>query len=462
MSRLVVVSNRVSKPSDGAVTGGLAVAVEAALKENGGMWFGWSGNVARRRARRPRISEHGSVAYATIDLSQEDFDAYYLGFANQTLWPAFHYRLDLIAYDRAFYAAYREVNDQFARHLMPLLKRNDLVWVHDYQLVLVGGALKERGCRAPIGFFLHIPFPALSVMIAVPRHEELVRALFDYDLVGFQTADDQRQFEDYVVHRAGGTVSKLGIVKAFGRSVRIGVFPVGIDTDVFAAYTQTPEARRRYQSVRRSLYGRDMIIGVDRLDHTKGIAERLRAYQQLLISHTEYRNHLVLMQVAPPTRTQVPGYREITSFLETTTGRINGQLAEFDWVPIRYLNKAYSQQALVGMYMAARVGLVTPLRDGMNLVAKEYVAAQDPDDPGVLILSAFAGAARQLSEALIVNPYDIETVAETIHRGLRMSRDERRERWKAMMRTLRAEDVTAWRRNFVAALRAAKATPMAT
>ena len=461
MSRLVVVSNRVSKPSDGAVTGGLAVAVEAALKENGGMWFGWSGNVARRRARRPRISEHGSVAYATIDLSQEDFDAYYLGFANQTLWPAFHYRLDLIAYDRAFYAAYREVNDQFARHLMPLLKRNDLVWVHDYQLVLVGGALKERGCRAPIGFFLHIPFPALSVMIAVPRHEELVRALFDYDLVGFQTADDQRQFEDYVVHRAGGTVSKLGIVKAFGRSVRIGVFPVGIDTDVFAAYTQTPEARRRYQSVRRSLYGRDMIIGVDRLDHTKGIAERLRAYQQLLISHTEYRNHLVLMQVAPPTRTQVPGYREITSFLETTTGRINGQLAEFDWVPIRYLNKAYSQQALVGMYMAARVGLVTPLRDGMNLVAKEYVAAQDPDDPGVLILSAFAGAARQLSEALIVNPYDIETVAETIHRGLRMSRDERRERWKAMMRTLRAEDVTAWRRNFVAALRAAKATPMA-
>jgi trehalose 6-phosphate synthase len=460
LSRLVVVSNRVTNPSDGAVTGGLAVAVEAALKERGGLWFGWSGNVAQRRARRPRISGQKSITYATIDLSQKDFDAYYLGFANQTLWPAFHYRLDLIAYDQAFYAAYREVNDQFARHLMPLLKRSDIIWVHDYQLVLVGSALKERGCRAPIGFFLHIPFPAASVMVAVPRHEELVRALFDYDLIGFQTANDQRQFEDYVVQKAGGSVSKRGIVKAFGRTVRIGAFPVGIETDVFAAYTQTPEARRRYQSVRRSLYGRDMIIGVDRLDYTKGIAERLRAYQRLLISHTEYRNNLVLMQVAPPSRTQVPGYRETTSFLETTTGQINGQLAEFDWVPIRYLNKAYSQQALVGMYMAARVGLVTPLRDGMNLVAKEYVAAQDPDDPGVLILSAFAGAARQLAEALIVNPYDIETVAETIHRALRMSRDERHERWQAMMRTLQAEDVTAWRRNFVDTLQAAKTTPV--
>jgi len=181
----------------------------------------------------------------------------------------------------------------------------------------------------------------------------------------------------------------------------------------------------------------------------------------MLELYPKEHGQVTLMQVAPPSRTQVPGYRETTSFLETTTGQINGQLAEFDWVPIRYLNKAYSQQALVGMYMAARVGLVTPLRDGMNLVAKEYVAAQNPDDPGVLILSAFAGAAQQLTEALIVNPYDIETVAETIHRALRMSRDERHERWRAMMRTLRAEDVTAWRRNFVDALRAATTTPAA-
>ena len=346
-------------------------------------------------------------------------------------------------------------------HLTPLLKRSDIIWVHDYQLVLLGNALRERGCTSPIGFFLHIPFPAAEVMAAIPRHEELVRALFEYDLIGFQTVDDRIQFETYVVHKLGGTVTKSGIAKAFGRTCRIGVFPVGIDTKVFTEYTQTPEARRRFQSVRRSLYGRDMIIGVDRLDYTKGIAERLSAYRQLLVTYPEYRNHLVLMQVAPPTRTEVPGYRETTSFLETTTGQVNGQLAEFDWVPIRYLNKAYSQQNLVGMYMAARVGLVTPLRDGMNLVAKEYIAAQDGNDPGVLILSCFAGAPRQLPEALIVNPYDIEAVAETIHRGLRMSRDERHERWAAMLRTLRREDVTAWRGRFVSSLRAASATRLA-
>ncbi len=457
MSRLIVVSNRVAPLGQGPAVGGMAVALQAAMKESGGLWFGWSGEISKRRVRAPKMAVAGTMTQATIDLTAADYDGYYQRFSNHTLWPVFHHRLDLSEFDRRAWEIYLDVNAQFARHLMRLLRRDDLVWVHDYHLIPLARALRKQGCRAPIGFFLHIPFPATEVLAAVPTHHQLVRALFDYDVAGFQTAGDRRRFEDYVVHEAGGKIMRDGTAKAFDRSLRLGVFPVGIDANGFAGVAASPETRRRAQGVERSLNGRSMIIGVDRLDYTKGIAERLDAFARLLETFPEYRGRVVFMQVAPPSRSKVPGYRTTRRVLETRTGHINGAYADVDWEPIRYLNRSYSQQALAGMYRAARIGLVTPLRDGMNLVAKEYVAAQDGEDPGVLVLSRFAGAASQLSAALIVNPHDIQGVAEAIVRGLTMPLAERQERWRAMMDELNDYDLDAWRNSFTSALRAAPA-----
>ena len=452
MSRLIVVSNRVAPIGDGLAVGGMVVALQAALKESGGLWFGWSGEISKRRARKLKMTVAGAITQATIDLTAADYEGYYQRFANHTLWPVFHYRLDLSEFDRQAWQTYLDVNAQFARHLVRLLRHDDLVWVHDYHLIPLARALRKLECRAPIGFFLHIPFPAAEVLAAVPTHRQLVRALFDYDVVGFQTAGDRRRFEDYVVHEAGGKIMRDGAARAFDRSLRLGVFPVGIDAKAFAGVAASPEARRRARTVERSLGGRTIIIGVDRLDYTKGIAERLDAFARLLETFPEYRGRVVFMQVAPPSRTKVPGYRETRRVLETMTGHINGKLADVDWAPIRYLNRSYSPLALTGMYRAARIGLVTPLRDGMNLVAKEYVAAQDGDDPGVLVLSRFAGAASQLSAALIVNPHDVLGVAEALKRALEMPLAERRERWRTMMDELETHDLEAWRNGFTGAL----------
>ncbi len=457
MSRLIVVSNRVAPIGEGQAVGGMAVALQAALRESCGLWFGWSGEISKRRARKPKMAADGSMNQATIDLTAADYEGYYQRFSNHTLWPVFHYRLDLCEFERRAWESYLDVNAQFARHLMRLLRRGDLVWVHDYHLIPLARALRKLGCRAPIGFFLHIPFPAAEVLAAVPTHHQLVRALFDYDVVGFQTAGDRRRFEDYVVHEAGGKTVRGAIAKAFDRSLGLGVFPVGIDAEAFARVAAAPATLRRAQRVERSLNRRSMIIGVDRLDYTKGIAERLDAYARLLETYPEYRGRVVFLQVAPPSRSEVPGYRETRRVLETRTGHINGRYADVDWAPIRYLNRSCSQQALAGMYRAARIGLVTPLRDGMNLVAKEYVAVQDGEDPGVLVLSRFAGAASQLSAALIVNPHDIQGVAEALRRSLEMPLAERQERWRTMMDAIKKSDLDAWRNGFTDALRGARA-----
>ncbi|MFQ5959143.1 MAG: trehalose-6-phosphate synthase, partial [Alphaproteobacteria bacterium] len=296
-----------------------------------------------------------------------------------------------------------------------------------------------------------------EVLASLPTHQELIRTLFAYDLVGFQTDNDLRAFHDYVVREAKGKVNADGVVSAFGRKTRAGVFPIGIDADAFAELAESPESQRQLKRLRDSLQGRRMIIGVDRLDYTKGLVERLRAFEQLLETYPETRGQVSLMQIAPPSRIEVPEYGDIRRALEATAGHINGRFAEFDWVPIRYLNRPFSRRALSGVFRGSRIGLVTPLRDGMNLVAKEYVAAQDASDPGVLVLSRFAGAARQLDGAQIVNPYDLHAMAEALHRGLEMPLEERRERWSTMMEGLRRDDVTAWRNRFLSALRATRA-----
>ena len=452
MSRLVVVSNRVTLPKATSEAGGLAVALKAALRDQGGMWFGWSGRVTETPRSKPEISTAEGVTYATVDLDPVGYGDYYKGYANRTLWPLFHYRLDLTHYDRRFYEGYQKVNSLFARRLSPLLRPGDRVWVHDYHLIPLGEELRRMGCAAPLGFFQHVPFPVPEILTTLPSHRRLIRSLLAYDVVGFQTAADLRAFQDYVVQEIRGNLSGGNTVSAYGSTSQVGVFPIGIDTDDFVALATSPQARRQAEAVRKSLHGRRLIIGVDRLDYTKGLPERLRAFERFLEDFPENRRQVSLLQIAPPSRSDVPEYRDIRRTIETTAGHINGRLAEVDWVPIRYINKSYSRRTLAGLYRSSRVGLVTPFRDGMNLVAKEYVAAQDGADPGVLVLSRFCGAARQMLGALIVNPYDTLEVAESLQKGLGMSLEERRERWSEMMTGLRQEDVRAWRSSFLDAL----------
>ncbi len=456
MSRLVVVSNRIAPINEGKSTaGGLAVAVLAALKKEGGIWFGWSGEVVGAPGPDPKLFKSGKLTYATIELSQRDHDEYYNGFANSTLWPLFHYRLDLTEFNRRTYAGYLRVNSLFATRLAPLLEPDDMVWVHDYHLIPLGDQLRQMGCGQRIGFFLHTPFPVPEIMVSLPNHEAMIRSLCAYDVVGFQTETDRSAFISYLVSESGAEVLGDGLIQVFGRVLRVEAFPISVETADIERQAAVAGRSRQSTRLRESLIERDMIIGVDRLDYSKGLPQRLDAFQSLLENYAENRGRVTFMQIAPPTRADVKEYIDIRHELETKAGHINGTFAEFDWVPIRYLNKSFSRRSLLGFYRISRIGLVTPLRDGMNLVAKEYVAAQDPEDPGVLVLSRFAGAAAEMGAALIVNPYDVEGVAESLQRGLTMPLGERRERHQTLMTGLRHNDINRWRNHFIDALTAA-------
>jgi trehalose 6-phosphate synthase len=457
--RLVIVSNRVAVAGPGnSAAGGLAVAILAALRDRGGMWFGWSGQVSDTPPSAPEVVQGEGFAYATLDLARQDYDEYYNGFANRVLWPLFHYRPGLIDYQRSDHAGYMRVNRQFAGHLAALLRPTDLIWVHDYHLLPLGDELRRLGVEQPIGFFLHTPFPAAEVFRILPNHSKLIRAMCAYDLIGFQTENDCQGFCDYLVRWAGAKVAS-GEVQAFGRTMRVGSFPIGIDVDAIAEQAAQSDGSRQIRRLNDSLRERSLIIGVDRLDYSKGLQPRFKAFERLLEMFPETRGRVTLMQIAPPSRSSVPEYLQIRRALETAAGHINGRFAEFDWMPLRYLNKSFNQRTLSGFLRAARIGLVTPIRDGMNLVAKEYVAAQNPSDPGVLVLSCFAGAVRELGDALIVNPFDIDGIAEAMHDALAMPLGERIERWQSMMSILRRNDVTAWRENFVEALQEAAVSP---
>ncbi|MFO1352703.1 MAG: alpha,alpha-trehalose-phosphate synthase (UDP-forming) [Gammaproteobacteria bacterium] len=457
MSRLIIVSNRVDLPrsSQQPAAGGLAVVVSEALKhQQGALWFGWSGAITVAENTQVRVSSRGKIRYVIMDLPQADYDDYYNGYANRTLWPLFHYRLGLVVYDRQFQQGYFRVNRRFASALAPLIESDDLVWVHDYHLIACGEELRRLGVGNRIGFFLHIPFPTQQLLVTLPNHLALVRALFAYDLVGFQTESDLRALHEYIVQETDGKVEDDGRVSAFGRTLRAGVFPVGIDPEAFGALARTASAKHHFKRMTEALRGRGLIIGVDRLDYSKGLVQRLAAFERLLELYPDYRGKVSLMQIAPSSRQDVPEYNDIREQLEAASGRINGRFAEFDWVPIRYLNKALGRAALAGLFQVSRVGLVTPYRDGMNLIAKEYVAAQDPADPGCLVLSRFAGAAQQLKRgALIVNPYDTDDVAEGIRRGLAMPLEERQARWRSMVEVVRRYDAAWWCEQFVTALR---------
>lgn len=455
MKRLVVVSNRVALPDEQARAGGLAVALQEALQQNGGVWFGWSGKIAAHPPETPGVVQDGPVTYAVLDLNRKDHSEYYNGYANRTLWPIFHYRLDLADFERENYNGYLRVNRLFAEKLIPLLKSSDDIWVHDYHLIPLGEELRNRGVTQRIGFFLHTPFPAMETMLVLPSHERIVQSLCAYDVVGFQSVNDLRAFHDYVTLEARGQVLSNGLVSAFGRALKAEVFPIGIDV---ASYVQAAEDAPKLAAIRRLRRNFDecrLMIGVDRLDYSKGLPQRFKAFERFLEKYHQYCGKVSFMQIAPASRSDVPEYLDIRRTLEAEAGHINGRFASFDWTPLHYLNSSYNRATLAGFYRYAQVGVVTPLRDGMNLVAKEYVASQDADNPGVLILSRFAGAARHLGAALLVNPYDYEAVADAMARAVEMPLEDRRERWQDMMRAVRETSLDRWREAFLAALREA-------
>ena len=455
-ARLVVVSNRVASFKDPARAGGLAVALLDALRRSGGLWFGWSGDISEAERRTARLERSSKLSVATLDLTPADYEDYYNGFANSTLWPLFHYRIDLSTFEREHYQGYVKVNQRFAHTLLPLLTAGDRIWIHDYHLIACGEELRRMGCTHPMGFFLHIPFPAREVLATLPTHDVLVRALFSYDVIGFQTEADRACFVDYVVHEARGRILAPDRVRAYGREVLVDVFPIGIDAGTFSRYVSTKEAAQHAARMRRVLNDRLAILGVDRLDYSKGLPERFRAFERLLEVYPENRGRVSFIQIAPRSRAGIQDYIDIRHELESLSGSINSEYSEFDWTPLRYINRSFSRRALAGLFRIARIGLVTPLRDGMNLVAKEYVAAQSSRDPGVLVLSRFAGAARQADGAIIVNPYDIQGVADALQTALNMPRAERKARWKTLIEGVRRDDVASWRDAFLERLYAVR------
>ena len=442
MARLVIVSNRVPEArARGASAGGLAVALQSFVAP-ATLWFGWSGQVAQQTGAVLHAAEAGGIDYVTIDLGREDYDRFYVGFANSSLWPLLHFRLGLMRYTREDFAGYLAVNRSFAEALLPLLRPDDVVWVHDYHLIPFAQALRAAGFAGRIGFFLHIPFVPASVLEALPAARELLTALCAYDVVGFQTRTHLSDFLD-CVRRFSGFALDGDEVVTDGRRVRAIANPIGIDATGFARIAQRSTGTAYIKRVHGSLVGRSLIISAERLDYSKGLPQRFEGFARLLARFPQHHRRVSLLQIAARSREDVAEYQTLRRELDQLAGSINGRFSQFDWMPLRYMTQTVARTKLAGLFRVARVGLVTPLRDGMNLVAKEFVAAQDPADPGVLVLSRFAGAAEELTDALLVNPYDPDDIAEAMHAALEMPLEERQARHATQRRAV--FDVTAAR-----------------
>ncbi|MGZ5904654.1 MAG: alpha,alpha-trehalose-phosphate synthase (UDP-forming) [Reyranella sp.] len=451
MARLVIVSNRVPIPKARiTAAGGLAVALRDLLTP-GAMWFGWSGRLASAPAIQQALVEARGVTYATVDLTAEAHRGFYVGFANGALWPLLHFRLGLMHFRREDYAGYLAVNETFAAALSQVVQPDDTVWAHDYHLMPFGRMLRQHGFKGPLGFFLHVPFVPPSMLEAMPVARELVADLCAYDLVGFQTEEHARDFRDCAQRMLGATIDGEW-VRLNGRRMRVFADPIGIDAQGFAHEAERAANDKLVQRVAGSLVGRQLAIGVDRMDYSKGLPQRFEAYGRLLERHPEHRRKIHFLQICPRSREEVDEYRKLRAELDRLTGRINGRFSELDWTPLRYSTRPAPRATLAGLYRIGAIGVVTPLRDGMNLVAKEFVAAQPDDDPGVLVLSQFAGAAHELTEALIVNPFDPDAIAEAMHVGLSMSLDERKERQAALKAKVFRTTAEAFCRRFITAL----------
>lgn len=456
---LVVVSNRVARAkANEPMTGGLAAALLPVVEKSGAIWVGSSGRV-RDNAHKDSFAEIeslGTGALALLDLPAAHYGGYYEGFANSALWPALHSRCDLICVSQDDYQSYREVNAFMARALMRFRKPSTAFWIQDYHFLALGAEMRDLGVDNPIGFFLHTPWPARGVIAGVPHHSELVEAMLAYDLIGFQTEDDCDNFASYLRTDLGLDVEGGIVTSRYGTS-RLAAFPIGIDVSGFAAQAQRAVSHPDVSRLRRSLHGERLAIGVDRVDYSKGLVNRISAFDRLFEIQPSLKRSVSLLQIATPSRGGIEAYSNLQDELSKQVTEVNGRHGEVDWTPIRYLSKGFSQTVLAGFYRTAQVGVVTPLNDGMNLVAKEYVAAQNPIDPGVLVLSKFAGAANELETALLVNPHDIDGMARTIGTALTMPAMERRMRWEAMMIKLRAGTIHQWFADFIEALESAHA-----
>jgi len=454
---VILVSNRVvDHTADGPIEGGLASALLQAVRTSGAIWVGTrvQPSSADRREPLTALATIGVGTTARVDLPANLYQRFYRGFANSSLWPALHSRPDLIRSNDDDYRAYREVNRRLALALRSFVQPGSRIWVHDYHFLTMAEELHRIGITCPVGFFLHTPFPMRTAFTGVPHHRELGQALLHYDLIGVQTEDDKANFADYLIHELGIMLDPGSIVS--GTTTRLAAFPIGIDVEGFAHAALKAATRPDIVRLRASLHASQLAIGVDRIDYSKGLEDRMRAFDRLFETTPELKWQLSLLQIALPSRAEIPTYDKLRARLAALVSEVNGRHGEVDWMPIRYLNKGFAQSTLAGLYRTAQIGVVTPLNDGMNLVAKEYVAAQNPLNPGVLVLSQFAGAARQLDAALIVNPHDPDAMAQALRSGLLMRLEERRERWDAMMAVLQQSDIKDWFNGFLAALAGAR------
>ncbi|MDO3378246.1 alpha,alpha-trehalose-phosphate synthase (UDP-forming) [Geoalkalibacter halelectricus] len=464
--RLIAVSNRlpiVVKEEDGrwqlaAGAGGLVTALSPVLKRHRGMWIGWPGcdEAAPLEELVARFAEQEGYRLGTVPLSQEEVEDYYEGFSNMTLWPLFHDLLGLCQFNAQHWRAYVEVNRRFAEVTAKKIAREDLVWVQDYQLMLMGGRLRELGVKNPLAFFLHIPFPSLDLFRRLPWKMEILRGLLEFDLVGFQTLRDRRNFvacaRELIPGLRAEVHRRTTVLRDEERAVRVGHFPISIDFGEFNNQARGREVADAAWYLHEKFANRQLLLGVDRLDYTKGIPERLLAFERALELYPELHGKLSLLQIVVPSRTQVPEYQSLKEQLDQLAGRINGRFGEPGWIPIHYMFRSLDRVQLLAHYRAAEIALITPLRDGMNLVAKEYCAAS-VDNNGVLILSEFAGAAEELGKgALLVNPYDLDGTAEAIRRAYTMEQGERQRRMRMLRASIQRNNVHRWVDYFVNSL----------
>lgn len=454
---LLVISNRlpelrssVSSDDDARKknVGGLVSALTPVLSSRRGVWLGWSGRVTDESSieRRQSVDATSTPALSWVDFPREWQERYYNGLCNAALWPLLHSFVGRVRFEERDLAAYREANAAFADAAERLVNADATVWIHDYHLLLLGAELRRRGHHGPIGAFFHVPFCAPDIFFVLPCAEELLRALLDLDLVGFHTRGYAANFLRCAASLEGVRVDRDEISHG-GRVTRVGVFPIGIIPEQFHPRSDAPSPE--IESLLKALDGRRLILGVDRLDYTKGIPERLTAFGRLLATKPEWRGKVCLVQVSVPSRADVPEYAKQRAQVEQIVGNINGEFGDADWVPIRYLYRSYGIDILAQLYRAADVGYVTPLRDGMNLVAKEYVAAQDPERPGVLLLSRFAGAADELYTAILTNPYDTEGMARDLDQALRVELDERRLRHGHLRGVVEKTTAITWAEDFL-------------
>jgi trehalose 6-phosphate synthase/phosphatase len=466
IKRLVVVSNRlpvvVHQDDDQIWTavpgaGGLVTALSPVLRNRGGVWIGWPGTEAGISAEvsavLARSSRQAGYRLLPVELTATDVEKYYTGFSNDALWPLFHDLVSLCRFEPDYWPAYRDVNRKFAQAIGDNTGDDDYIWVHDYHLLLVASKLRLLDIHRRTGFFLHIPFPPLDGFIKLPWRGDVLRAMLQYDLLGFQTMRDVRNFLQCVKLLVPGSKTKgegaLVTLRAGERTLRVGAFPISIDVGDFVRRAGQEETQREVERIEGLLPQHKVMLGVDRLDYSKGIPLRLRAFGEALATYPELRGKLVLFQVVVPSRLDGERYQQLKKEIDRLVGELNGKYSEAGWTPVHYLFRALSERELLALYRRSDIALITPLKDGMNLVAKEYCACS-LDDNGVLILSEFAGAAAQMAaDALLVNPFDIEGTAAAIHRAFGMDEAERKARMKRMRRGLQRSSIFHWLNNFL-------------